>query len=274
VVDASDDSGLVPIYIDRRTRRFSGNTITYGARGDSYYEYLIKYWVQGGGRDDTLKDQYLRTMRSTVEKLIQQSEPSKLTFVGELIRGRFDAKMDHLVCFLPGVLALGHTFGAELENDQLLNLAEEIAYTCYQTYARTPTGLAPEITRFRTNKDAHEDLFYQGSEHNLLRPETLESLFVLSRVTGKEIYKQWGWEIFEAFEKHTKIPSGGYSNIANVFEIPVKHRDKMETFFLGETLKYAYLLMADEPGDASRSVIDLKKVVFNTEAHPFPIVEF
>lgn len=39
----------------------------------------------------------------------------------------------------------------------------------------------------------------------------------------------------------------------------------METFFLGETLKYLYLLFADS------SVIPLDKFVFNTEAHPFPI---
>ena len=42
--------------------------------------------------------------------------------------------------------------------------------------------------------------------------------------------------------------------------------DEMETFFLGETLKYFYLLFADD------SVVPLDKYVFNTEAHPFPII--
>jgi mannosidase alpha-like ER degradation enhancer 2 len=36
----------------------------------------------------------------------------------------------------------------------------------------------------------------------------------------------------------------------------------MESFFLAETLKYAYLLLADE------TTIDLDAAVFNTEAHP------
>lgn len=39
----------------------------------------------------------------------------------------------------------------------------------------------------------------------------------------------------------------------------------METFFLGETLKYLYLLFSDS------DVIPLDKFVFNSEAHPLPI---
>lgn len=46
--------------------------------------------------------------------------------------------------------------------------------------------------------------------------------------------------------------------------IPPPQGDKMETFFLGETLKYFYLLFSDE------SVVPLDKYVFNTEAHPLP----
>ena len=38
--------------------------------------------------------------------------------------------------------------------------------------------------------------------------------------------------------------------------------DRMESFFLAETLKYLYLLFAQP------DTLDLTKVVFNTEAHP------
>lgn len=40
----------------------------------------------------------------------------------------------------------------------------------------------------------------------------------------------------------------------------------MESFFLGETLKYLYLLFSDQLGPLS-----LDTYVFNTEAHPLPI---
>ena len=46
----------------------------------------------------------------------------------------------------------------------------------------------------------------------------------------------------------------------------------METFFLGETLKYLYLLFTDQTeGGENGLVIPLDKDVFNTEAHPLPI---
>ncbi|MDP2958628.1 MAG: glycoside hydrolase family 47 protein [Longimicrobiales bacterium] len=40
-----------------------------------------------------------------------------------------------------------------------------------------------------------------------------------------------------------------------------EHDDAMESFFLAETLKYAYLL-------ANPAALDFDGVVFNTEAHP------
>ena len=95
----------------------------------------------------------------------------------------------------------------------------------------------------------------------------MESLFYLHRITGDKVYRDWGWKIFQAFEKHTKIPEGGYSSISNVKnpDKPV-FRDKMESFFLGETLKYFYLLFSDDP-----NLLPLDRYVFNTEAHPLPI---
>jgi len=39
--------GLVPIFINANTGQFrTYSTITLGARGDSYYEYLLKQWIQ------------------------------------------------------------------------------------------------------------------------------------------------------------------------------------------------------------------------------------
>lgn len=60
---------------------------------------------------------------------------------------------------------------------------------------------------------------------------------------------------------------GGYSSINNVLnpEQP-EFRDKMESFFLGETLKYLFLLFSED-----FSVINLDRWVINTEAHPLPI---
>lgn len=64
-----------------------------------------------------------------------------------------------------------------------------------------------------------------------------------------------------------QVPTGGYTSIDNV-QNPSnpEPRDKMESFFLGETLKYFFLLFSDDV-----NLINLDQYVFNTEAHPLPI---
>ncbi|KAJ3311177.1 hypothetical protein HDU93_005309 [Gonapodya sp. JEL0774] len=184
--------------------------------------------------------------------------------------------MDHLVCYLPGTLALRVSpRGQRIDRKSLtesqvetLALAESLAATCYETYRRMPSGLAPEITYFRTNDDSKDDLDVRSLDaHNLLRPETVESLFVLWRVTGDLKYREWGWAIFQSFEKWTKVEGGGYSALEDVRTTPPPRRDRMDSFFLGETLKYLYLLFSDE------SLVPLDRYVFNTEAHPLPVFD-
>ncbi|XP_028764359.1 mannosyl-oligosaccharide 1,2-alpha-mannosidase MNS3 [Neltuma alba] len=289
--------GLVPIYISPHSGQFSGENIRLGSRGDSYYEYLIKVWLQSGaspgGNTTYLYEMYVEAVKGVKHLLVRKSIPNGLVFVGELpygLNGGFSPKMDHLVCFLPGTLALGATKGLTKEKAMLnnvlnfedmenLKLAEDLAKTCFEMYSVTSTGLAPEIAYFHTEEFSEQGLdggnksseyindiiIKPADRHNLLRPETVESLFVLYRITGDPKYREWGWEIFEAFEKYTRVETGGYTSLDDVTTVPPSKRDKMETFFLGETLKYLYLLFGDS------SVVPLDKFVFNTEAHPIPI---
>lgn len=102
--------------------------------------------------------------------------------------------------------------------------------------------------------------------HNLERPETVESLFYLYRITGDKKYQDWGWKIFQSFQKYTRLPEG-YSSIGNVRSASNPGiRNKMESFWLAETLKYLYLLLADD-----QEILPLNQWVFNTEAHPLPV---
>jgi hypothetical protein len=95
------------------------------------------------------------------------------------------------------------------------------------------------------------------------------ALQVLWRVTHNATYREWGWAIFSAFERHARVPSGGYASIRSVLDVPPTWRsdDKMETWLLSETLKYLYLLFSDET-----ELISLDEWVFNTEGHPLPVM--
>lgn len=68
--------------------------------------------------------------------------------------------------------------------------------------------------------------------------------------------------MFKAIELHTATLSGN-SAIDDVTRDPPTLNDSMESFWLAETLKYFYLLFADE------GVVSLDDWVLNTEAHPF-----
>lgn len=203
--------------------------------------------------------------QSIDEQLVQRcrAEPHLLFIAERTSPGHTVDKMDHLVCFAGAMYALGARDPADDRAVRDMEIAEGVASTCHQMYARTPSKLAPEIVRFRGGEDMEVD---GGSKHCLLRPEAVESWFYMWRITGDEKYRQWGREMLEAIELHARVDSGGYSSIDDVTQVPVsKHRDHQESFFLAETLKYLYLLFTDG------SVVSLDEWVFNTEAHPFRV---
>ena len=105
-----------------------------------------------------------------------------------------------------------------------------------------------------------------NAPYNLLRPETVESLFMLWRATGDRRYREWGWELFQSFERHCRVPGGGYSGVVDVREASPRKNDRQESFWLAETLKYFYLLFSPE------SALPLDKFVLNTEAHPLKVL--
>lgn len=253
------DDGLLPIYINPHSGTSSYSAITFGAMGDSFYEYLLKVWIQGNKTAAVrpYREMWERSMKGLLS-LIRKTTPSSFTYICEKSGHSLTDKMDELACFAPGMLALGSFGYGPEESQKFLTLAEELAWTCYNFYQSTPTKLAGENYFFHAGQDMSV-----GTSWNILRPETVESLFYLWRLTGNKTYKEWGWNIFQAFEKNSRIESG-YVGLKDV-NSGVKD-NMMQSFFLAETLKYLYLLFSPS------SVISLDEWVFNTEAHPIRIV--
>jgi mannosyl-oligosaccharide alpha-1,2-mannosidase len=200
--------------------------------------------------------------------LVASTKHSKLQFIAELpqgIGGPLSPKMDHLVCFLPGSIALGATEGRtekearqtpgwNAQKKQQMQLARELTKTCWAMYTVTDSGLSPEIAWFEVdeadlgpssgpsprpssrddvNSWKHDIIIKPLDAHNLQRPETVESLFLMYRVTNDPIYRKWGWEIFRAFQRHTKVSDDqGYTSLQDVREVPPPQRDNMESFWL------------------------------------------
>ncbi|KAJ4421319.1 hypothetical protein N0V82_003830 [Gnomoniopsis sp. IMI 355080] len=102
-----------------------------------------------------------------------------------------------------------------------------------------------------------------GDRRYILRPEAIESVFVLYRITGREDLLDTAWKMFTAIDKMTSTTLA--NSAVNDVTVPGQPAasDSMESFWMGETLKYFYLIFSDE------RLVDLDEWVFNTEAHPF-----
>jgi len=269
--------GLYPLGVvnDERVVRGKDFRYTFGGRVDSFYEYMLKLWIQGGKREKKYRMMYDESMDGLHKILLQHSEPNRLTYIGQNQNDKAIDEMDHLACFASGMLALGaYTDPNGLDSDRAqrdLKTGKALAYTCYQMYASTKTGLAPEIVGSFGDCEEEDFVPKYDALFYLLRPEVVESLYILHNLTGDPIYREWGWEIFQSIEKHCKtdIAYGQYANVNEDGEKTEEQvKDSMESFFLGETLKYLYLLFDPD------SPVDLNKHVFNTEAHPLKRFEY
>ena len=255
--------GMYPLYADTNSGNTVGGEISFGGMGDSFYEYLLKVWLQTGRKHAWLRQMYDAAIDGLASRLIQTGGAG-LLYVPRSNSGRLERKMDHLTCFVPGLLALG-TKGMppSKRTERDLKLAKGLMKTCWMMYHSTATGIAPEYVIF--NGGANDPIVGGDMPYYMLRPETIESLHVMHEVTGDPIYREWGWHIFEAIEKHARAKHG-FGHISDVRNTARPAEDKMESFWVAETLKYHYLLQT--PGGNG---VTLDKYVFNTEAHPLPL---
>ena len=172
---------LIGESVTRSTGRIHGAK-TIGAPVDSYYEYLLKYWILGGKVDDHWKDRWVGSVDAALEKLKVSSKNGKYTLVGELPNARArqaEPVVGHLSCFYPGNVALGVMSGAVKgeKGDEYLQFAEDMMETCYQLYAQSRTGLGADTGWV----DLEEEEFHLENERYFQRPEVVESLFYLWR---------------------------------------------------------------------------------------------
>ncbi|KAJ9065421.1 hypothetical protein DSO57_1019750 [Entomophthora muscae] len=264
--------GLYPLYYDIDSGTPSQTTVSFGALGDSFYEYLLKRYLLTNKTEEQYHRMYIQSITALQSNLIHKlNGPNKLTMLGERNSdGSPKRHMDHLACFVPGMLALS---AVTLDRPVDFEYSQELLFTCNFLYAASPTKLSPDrMTWRRSPSYGNENAFSKdGIEIQSavfpLRPETVESIFYAYRTTGNPIYRDWGWAIFKAIEKHCKV-KGGYGQLRNIMQSTVSAKnveDSMESFFLAETLKYLYLLFMPP------NHLDLQEYVLTTEAHPLKI---
>eukprot|EP00911_Craspedida_sp_UC1_P002463 UC1_evm1s1833 len=241
-----DMDGLYPNYVDPNTGNWGSRDISLGALGDSFYEYLLKMWIFRGGRnsgDTTDRAPYDDAMAAVKRHLVHRASNGML-YVAEQKGQRLMHKMGHLACFTGGMFALGakHAPTPELEK-WYMETGAGITETCYQGYHMTATHIGPEMMTFTGNRPgktmSSRDAYY------ILRPEVVESYFVMWRMTHEQKWRDYAWEAVEAIEKHCRC-GVGYCGLKNVDQVPAQQDDVQQSFFLAEALKYLYLIFQED----------------------------
>ncbi|KAL0566108.1 mannosyl-oligosaccharide alpha-1,2-mannosidase, partial [Marasmius crinis-equi] len=110
--------GLAPIFMDAATGQFLESEIRLGGSGDSYYEYLLKQYLQTAGTQPVFKEMYTQAMQGIHDKLVKKTKKRGLTYMAHLVPSsgvkgvttwREGNRQEHLICFLAGSLMLGAT---------------------------------------------------------------------------------------------------------------------------------------------------------------------
>ncbi|KAH8905752.1 glycoside hydrolase family 47 protein [Coniochaeta sp. PMI_546] len=283
----SDIPGLWPMLIDFRNEDVTvDHTFTLGANSDSLYEYFPKMHILLGGLDPTYETLYRASMNAAIEHLL--FKPMLPTDGDMLFAGDASADTEtvasvptgqHLACFAGGMFALG---GKLFDNTTHLSIGDRLARSCAWAYSEFSTGVMPEkfgmipcanltgpcwwdAALWNRNGDLSLPPGFTNAQdpRYLLRPEAIESLFLLYRMTGAEDLRDIAWTMFQSIVNATET---GFANsaIANVtVKGETEKLDTMDSFWLSETLKYFYLIFSPP------FIISLDDFVFNTEAHPF-----
>uniref|UniRef100_A0A672HJ91 alpha-1,2-Mannosidase n=1 Tax=Salarias fasciatus TaxID=181472 RepID=A0A672HJ91_SALFA len=255
-------NGLYPNYLNPRTGRWGQHHTSVGGLGDSFYEYLLKAWLMSDKTDTEARKAYDDAIEAIERHLIRKSNGG-LTFIGEWKNGHLERKMGHLACFAGGMFALGADGSPDDKAGHYLQLGAEIAHTCHESYDRTVLKLGPEAFKFDSGLEAVA--VRQNEKYYILRPEVIETYWYMWRFTHDPKYRQWGWEAAQAIDKYCRV-SGGFSGVKDVYSSNPTYDDVQQSFFLAETLKYLYLLFSSD------DLMPLESWVFNTEAHPLPVL--
>ncbi|XP_076873997.1 mannosyl-oligosaccharide 1,2-alpha-mannosidase IA [Brachyhypopomus gauderio] len=255
--------GLYPNYLNPNSGQWGQHHVSVGGLGDSFYEYLLKAWLMSDKKDEEGKKLYYDALKAIETNLIRKSSGG-LTYIAEWKGGLLEHKMGHLTCFAGGMIALGADGAPDTNTGHQMELAAEIARTCHESYARTNLKLGPEAFRFDGGVEAIATR--QNEKYFILRPEVIETYMYMWRFTHDPKYRQWGWEAVQALEQHCRV-EGGYSGVRDVYANSPNHDDVQQSFYLAETLKYLYLLFSEDDH------LPFEHWVFNTEAHPLPVIK-
>ncbi|TGZ61898.1 hypothetical protein CRM22_007738 [Opisthorchis felineus] len=216
-----------------------------GAGIDSYYEYLLKAYVLLG---EPVYLHRFHTHYQAIKRYVSGPESARFPFLFLDVNmhspsQRSRSFMDALFAFWPGIQVL------------LGDIKSAVALHEYLFQVHKRNKLLPEAFT--------PDLRVHWGQH-LMRPEFIESTYLLYRATNDPYYLKVGARVVDDLQNYTRVPCG-YAAVEDVRTMNLS--DRFDSFVLAETFKYLYLLFT-EPSDLP---FPLGDYIFTTEAHLLPL---
>ncbi|XP_071984005.1 ER degradation-enhancing alpha-mannosidase-like protein 1 [Engystomops pustulosus] len=246
----NNNTGLLGNVVDIQTGHWVGKQSGLGAGLDSFFEYLLKSYILFGEEEDLhMFNEAYRSIQNHLRRgreSCNEGEGDPPLYVNvNMFNGQImNTWIDSLQAFFPGLQVLK----GDIEDAICLHA---FYYAIWKRY-----GALPE--RYNWQLQAPDVSFYP------LRPELVESTYLLYQATKNPFYLHVGMDILLSLEKHAKAECG-YATLHHV--VDKSQEDRMESFFLSETCKYLFLLFDDEnPVHATGS-----KYLFTTEGHLIPL---
>ncbi|XP_056403979.1 ER degradation-enhancing alpha-mannosidase-like protein 2 [Hyla sarda] len=253
--ESRSEIGLVGNHIDVMTSKWVAQDAGIGAGVDSYFEYLVKGAI-------LLQDEEMMAMFQDYNKAIQNYTKYDDWYVWvQMYKGTVSMPIfQSLEAFWPGLQSLIGDVGNAMRT-----------FHNYYTVWKQFGGL-PEFYNIP------QGFTVDKREGYPLRPELIESAMYLYKATKDPTLLELGRDAIESIEKISKVDCG-FATIKDVRDHKLDNR--MESFFLAETIKYLYLLFDPDnfihnDGSAfdlvvtpyGECVLGAGGYVFNTEAHP------
>lgn len=252
--------GLLPMTVDPASNKWLDVVTGVGALVDSFYEYSVKASIVL--QDQRFWDVFALSYNALMSHLaVFTTDHSWMLFSNVQVStpDRSNLWIDLLSAFWPGLQVLAGRL-SDAVSTHLVFLK------IWDHFDSIPERW--EERSLSTPKDKLKDQVKAAIplEWYPLRPEFIESTYYLYRATKDPMYLQIGLRILTLFETQYKTTCGfsGFQDIRTGLK-----QNRMETFVLGELLKYLYLLF-DEGNDSyvHGKSMSRKNWVFSTEAHP------
>jgi mannosyl-oligosaccharide alpha-1,2-mannosidase len=247
--------GIVGTWLNINSGQFTDTWVSWGAGGDSFYEYLLKMYIYSPSHFHRNLERWILAADSTIANLTLTPPRTNLNFLTQASGTNLDHQSGHLQCFAGGNFILG---GQVLNITRYIDFGLVLTASCHELYTRTATGLGPETISWPPERmtpqqeQQYKQLgFVITNAKFQLRPETLESYYYAYRITKNQKYQDWAWDAFVAIVAHTQIRNG-FSPISNVDVVGGGWKQgKQESFLFSEVLKYLYLIFAEVSGNVS-----------------------